>query len=305
MRISFKESFIAAAQDQLIDRREWAELKRLGQEAIAEKAPDAYIARHALPYLDQFQTKTRIQYGIPGQAISFDFTPAYSELDGVPGATAREQVQYLSQNDNLPETLNDGHRCGAGALVNSWLLLGGSFEDLAQKLNLGKEQKNLNYQNVHLAQEALYTYANTNGQDGLTTSYNYSYRGDQILSPQLQGEIKAAIDLLGLKSQILMGDRVSTVYQRRDKVEGFWQAQPSGILLTGVHLNTQTGELLPPTSTAAINHFVAIYQHEGAYTLVDTGASDNGRGNSSRTLSPEQLDLFVHQAATHVVALHR
>ncbi len=305
MRISFKESFIAAAQDQLIDRREWAELKHLGQQAIKEKAPDAYIAKHALPYLDQFQQKTRIQYGIPGQAITFDFTPAYSELDGVPGATAREQVQYLSQSDNLPQTKSDAHRCGTGALVNSWLLLGGSFESLAQKLNLSPDQQSLNYQNVHLAQDALYTHANTNGQDGLTTSYQYSYRGDRIVTPQFQGEIKAAIDLLGLEAKVLVGDHVSQVYQRRDKVERFWQEQPNGILLTGVHMNTQTGELSPPGSTAEINHFVAIYQHEGVYTLVDTGASDNGLGNSSQTLSAEQLEQFVHQAATHVIALHR
>lgn len=305
MPVGFQERLVNAAQDQIIDRREWQELRALGQRAIDGKHSDDWIARHTLNYLDQFKGQTRIQYGIPGQTLNFSFTPAYSELDSIPGNSPAEIVSHISQSDNLPETTSDNSRCGAASLLNAWLLLGGRFEDAAGRLGLSASQRDLTYQNMHLAQDALYQRSNTNGRDGLTSGLSFTHSQGQILSVTLDDEIQSAIQLLGLKAQPLSGDSVADFNQRRGSVGRFIARNPFGVLLTGIHLDTQSGELKAVSRQHPMNHFVVIHRQGGAFYLVDTGASDNGVGNSRRQLSADEVERFVYNTPAHVIGLTR
>lgn len=259
------------------------------------------MSNQVLGYLDKFKAETQIRYGIPGQTLSFTFTPAYAETDAVPGATAREQVSHISQSDTLTETDDDYQRCGAASLINALLLLGGDFGAAANKLGL--TGSNLTYANLHQAQEALFDFANTDGSGGLGSSYSYSYSGDTLRSVELRGEVTAALDKIGLQGEILLGSTVSGLHQRKPAVEAFWRSKPDGVLLVGIHLDTETGALSSPTASTRQNHFVTVFKQDGKYLLADTGASDNGAGNSLHELSQQQLEDFVYQTSAHVIGV--
>ena len=86
-----------------------------------------------------------------------------------------EAIANISQNDKLSSTFNDNNRCGAASMINAYLLLGGSFADAAGKFNL---EKDFTYKNVHLLQEKLYEYANSDNKAGLVSSYRYFYNNN-------------------------------------------------------------------------------------------------------------------------------
>ncbi|MBF2052881.1 MAG: hypothetical protein IGS03_05365 [Candidatus Sericytochromatia bacterium] len=205
----------------------------------------------------------------------------------------------------MPETLSDDSRCGAASLLNAWLLLGGRFEDAAGRLGLSVSQRSLTYQNIHLAQDALYRHSNTNDRDGLTLGLSYTHRQGQILSVTLDNEIQDAIQLLGLKAQPLSGETVDGFNQRRASVGRFIARNPFGVLLTGIHLDTRSGALKAVSDQYPMNHFVVIHRQGGAFYLVDTGASDNGMGNSRRQLSSDEVERFVYNTPAHVIGLTR
>ncbi|PKL75934.1 MAG: hypothetical protein CVV27_12810, partial [Candidatus Melainabacteria bacterium HGW-Melainabacteria-1] len=244
-------------------------------------------------------------YGIPGATLNFAFTPTYSEADEIAGKTPAEQVANISQSDTLSETQQDAHRCGAGALLNAWLLLGGSFQQAAMRLGLSTQQRSLTYQNMHMAQEALYTHSNTDGRDGLTSSLNYSHRQGQIVSSRLSQEVAVAIDHLGLKATPLMGPTTESLHQRQSAVAQFFSQHPQGVLMAGIHLDPDSGVLHSVSDQHAMNHFVAIHREAGDFYLVDTGASDNGAGNSRHKLSSEDMQGFIYQTPAHVIGLTR
>lgn len=302
---NFRATLIQLSQDHLIDRADWQTLKAAGAEANKHKgSADASLARQVLAFLDSTSGVTRIRYGIPGQKLEFDFTPAYAEGDPIPGATPLEKVGNISQRDNLPETVSDGSRCGAASLLNAWLLLGGSLGEANRKLGLSGDE--LTYANLHKAQEALFVTVNTDGNDSLSSSFGYTYRGDTLISTELRGEIKQGIDKLGLKGDLLTGSAVSSLSQRQQAVDSFWKSHPEGVLLTGVYLDTATGALRSPSAAEPQNHFTVIFQQQGQlYYLADTGASDNGANNSLHKLSQDQLAGFVYQSSGHVIGLTR
>lgn len=305
MPVGFRDTLISAAQDHVIDRREWQELRAMGQKSIANRDKEAWMARQVIPYLDQFKRTTEIKYGIPGAALQFSFTPTYSELDELPGKTAVEQVSNVAQRDTLSETNDDTNRCGAGALLNAWLLLGGQFGEAAERLGLSATQRNLTYQNLHLAQEALYDSANTDGSDGLTSSFSFSHRRGTIVSTTLTQEVAAAVNKLGLKANVLVGETKETLHQRQGNVEKFFAQNPQGVLMAGIHLDTTSGDLTSVSAENPMNHFVLVHREGQDYYLVDTGASDNGAGNSRRKLDADQMKGFIFQTSAHVMGLTR
>lgn len=307
----FRQRLDAVARDQVIDRRDLQDLKSalVASKEAAPNSQDVRTGEHLLGFLDTFQTTTQIRYTVqdPPQAVlySFTLTPNYSENDTVPGNTPEEQVAHLSQNDSLPETNDDNSRCGAASLLNAWLLTGGRFEDAARRLGMPSTQQSMTYGNVHRLQEAIYDRANYNGVPGLTTELSYTHRDGQLVTSTLGGEITTGAELLGLKTQPLTGTNTQRLHERKAAVESFLNQNYRGVLLVGVHLDTASGEVRTVSNNRPQNHFVTAYRRNGAYTLVDTGASDNGARNSARTLDRRQVEDLIMQGQGHVVGLTR
>lgn len=95
----------------------------------------------------------------------FDFTPTYSENDIIEGETAFDIVSNITQSDVLLETKTDGNRCAPSSLLNSYLLMGGNFENLAKKFGV---EGDLTYKNVHLLQDKLYTNGKISAKEGFS-----------------------------------------------------------------------------------------------------------------------------------------
>ncbi|MGV3523099.1 MAG: hypothetical protein ACO1RX_02685 [Candidatus Sericytochromatia bacterium] len=302
---SFRTELINRTQDGVLDRSEWKALRELGQQSIATKQADSWLAEHAIPYLDGFSESTQIRYGIPGKSLSFNFTPHYSESELLPGDNMRTKLSHVAQRDTLGDTDSDGSRCGAASLLNSYLLLNQPFEKAAEQLKLPSDQRSLTYGNLHRAQHALYQSANTDGEDGLTSSFGYTHRAGKIESRSLHGEIASGLKTLGLTGRILTGPTTERLHDRTEAVTDFWKQHPQGTLLVGVYLDTTSGELQSIDGSQRQNHFVTVFREGETAYLLDTGASDNGAGNSLRTLNADELKAFVHTTQGHVIGVHR
>lgn len=304
---NFRTTLIQLSQDKVIDRVDLERLREVGakvrEDKKTAKSDDAWIAKQVLGYLDKFTDATNIRYGIPGQTLEFTLTPAYSESDRIPGDSVRAQLSYVSQSDNLPETDDDHQRCGAASLMNAYLLLGGDFFEASRRLGLDNSSE-LTYGNLHRAQEALFDAADSGG-NGLSSSFSYTHRKGDIVSVTLNGEVTTALDKLGLKGEPLLGSTIKTMHDRTEAVKAFWEKSPEGVLLTGVYLDTATGALRSPGDNEAQNHFVTVFRDSAGHYLLDTGASDNGRGNSLHNLSPEQIDGFVNRTSGHVIGVSK
>lgn len=307
----FRQRLDTVSRDQVIDRRDLQDLKTALQASkeVAPNSQDVHTGEHLMGFLDTFKTTTHIRYTVQDHSqpvlYSFALTPNYSEADAVPGQTPEEQVAHLSQNDSLPETNADNSRCGAASLLNVWLLTGGRFEDAARRFGLPSTQHSLTYGNAHRLQEAIYNSVNRDGVAGLTTQLSYTHRDGQLVTTQFGGEITAAAEILGLKIFPLTGTTTHTLHERKAAVDTFLNQNYRGALLVGVHLDQSSGELLSVNANRPQNHFVTAYRRNGTYTLVDTGASDNGARNSSRTLDRKQIDALIMQGQGHVVGLAR
>ncbi|MEZ0372711.1 MAG: hypothetical protein ACAI44_26710 [Candidatus Sericytochromatia bacterium] len=299
---SFRASLIQLSRDGVIDRPDLQQLRAAGKRA-RKGSDDAWMAQQVLAFLDKYTEPRQIRYGIPGQQLDFAFTPAYAESDVIPGESVRQKLSRVSQADTLTQTDDDGNRCGSASLLNAWLLLGGNFAEAAARLGLEGENDELTYARLHTAQEALFDAVNTDGSEGLSTSYSITHRGNEVVALEPRGEVWDAIDKLGLTGELLLSRKLDALHQRQEIVSDFWQRHPQGVLLTGLYLDVETGALRSPSADERQNHFVLVFQDADKRYLLDTGASDNGVGNSLHELSPEQFEGFVYQNAGSVIGL--
>ncbi len=311
----FRQTLINLTADRVLDRRELTDLRKAA-ESTQKEAPgsaDAQIAEQTLRFLESHKSENSLRMELPeGSArrnLEFLFTPAYAETDLVPGSTAREQVAYLSQSDSLSETTHDGNRCGAATLLSAHLLMGGSFNEAAQRLGLPSDQRSFTYGNAHRAQEKLYQVANSDSNPALNAAYSYGVeRGTgKIVSAVSDGEIAVGAAALKMGIQPLLGSHQSTLNQRREQVDSFWREHPQGVLQVGVNLNTQTGVLSPPdaNSGSAQNHFVVVYRHQGQYVMLDSGQRSNGTTAAAKPLSAAEYSRFVNTSTGTVNGLWR
>lgn len=306
----FRKELIQASSDGVLDKAEWQALKKTAEAVKANepKSADAHLANQVMPFLDSVQVQTRIGYTLNGPdktQLQFNFTPHYSESEPVPGRTPREQLNYISQRDTLPETNDEGNRCAAASMLNAFLLLGGSFSDAASRLGLPSQQREMTFGNVHRAQEALYDFASGGSSAGLSVELQQTHLNGQLLSVELQGDIVKAAQKMGLKATALHGKTPDTFHQREEAVKNLFYRNPSAVILVGVNLNQQTGALSTPDGQMPENHFVTVFRDQGKYYLADTGASDNGKGNAVRELSTDQLKTFVYQTPGSVLGISR
>lgn len=295
-------------QDSVLDRSEYQALQTYQQTLVKEKTPDTYIGDHVLNSLSRYQNRTSMSFRLPDRpdAIRFDFTPAYSEGDLLTGALIEDKMGNVSQKDNLPQTDDDSNRCAASAVLTAFLISGGGFADALKALGMSQAPV-LNYENIHLAQEKIYDLSNSDNREGLSlsASYRHQVQSGKIVSASAEGEVVNAAKLLGLEVKAILGDTLNTRYQRKPQIDSFFARNPRGSLLVSVHLDTQSGAVLPTDDTHAVNHAVIVYKRQGNYYLLDSGGSYNGMGNSRKALSPSEMSALTFTSTGTIFGLIR
>lgn len=295
-------------QDNYLDRGEFQSLKTYQQELKTQKTPATYVGDQVLKSLESYEQRTHIRFRLPApvNTVSFDFTPAYSEQDVLPGKNIEDRLSHVSQKDNLLTTDDEGSRCAAASVLSAFLLSGGSFADALKKLDLPMAPV-LNYENMHLAQEKLYDLSNQDGSPGLSLSASFRYQNSsgRITQVTAHGEVLDAAKTLGLKAEAILGSTRDTRYERREQIESFFARNPRGNLVVSVHLNTATGEVLPADDTHAVNHAVVVYKRQGVYYMLDSGGSYNGMGNSRKTLSLSEMSALTFTSTGSIFGLTR
>ncbi|MBF2054193.1 MAG: hypothetical protein IGS03_12145 [Candidatus Sericytochromatia bacterium] len=303
----FEQALLEYTRDKVLDQREYEYLKTLPRYRLSEQ--DRYLAEHFLGFVDRHKGFIKIQYsfyqGDRPVTLNFAFAPTYSEDSPVAGSSPREVLGNLSQNDTLAETLADGERCGAAALLSAHYLLYGSFQQAFARLNI--QASVATYRAVHLAQERLYNYANTDGQAGLTSAFRYTvYEDGRVENPLASGETVQAAKLMGLRLQPLIGQHKDSLYQRRQVVNNLWTLYPEAVLLVGVYLDDKTGTVRSPEGERyPQNHFVLVFREAGRYWMLNSGGVDNGNGTALIPLSLQQMDGFVYRTTGSLDGLTR
>ncbi|MBT9546482.1 MAG: hypothetical protein IV090_13920 [Candidatus Sericytochromatia bacterium] len=305
----FRQAFVQAASDKLIDKPELNQLRQIKND-LQKTAPGsepARVAARTLQSLDSYTGTTRVNQPIAqadGKPLYYDFkfTPTYGEAEAVPGKTPLEIVSHLSQGDELAETKQDNVRCAAATVLNAYLLLGGKFEDLPAKLGLKLESSDLTYGNAHRVQEAIYLKANVNGGDGLniSDSNRYDFQIGRITRPEVVGESRIAANLLGLKTHALMGPTREKMTEREPAVKAYLAQNPKAVF----YLTVQGGPpVRAPQEYDKYNHAVTVYHEKGKFYLLDTGVNDNGAGRAMKPLNPAQVKELLYDNKGYVFGL--
>lgn len=305
----FRPAFAQAAADKLIDRSELQQLRELKSQ-LQKTAPgseEARVASRTLQNLDSYKGTTRVNQPVQqadGKTVYFDFslTPTYSEKERIPGKNRLEIVANLSQGDSLPDTIEDNSRCAASTLVNAYLLLGGDFAALPDKLGLKLDNHDLTYENVHRVQEALYTQANVQGGKGLNIadSNRYEPGTGRITRPEIVGESRIAANKLGLTTHALMGPTRETMTQREQAVKDFIAKYPKAPMYVTVHGGPP---VTAPADFEKYDHAVTIYHEKGKFYLLDTGVNDNGASRALSVLSPDRVKELLYDNKGFVFGL--
>lgn len=302
--INFKNSFVSSVKDKVLDKNELLQLNELAKNP---KIKDKELAKYLINDLNRYKDTTNLIYNLGGpmgkvEQISFLLTPAYSENEKIPGKNILEIVSNISQTDTLTETDGEGSRCVAGSTLNAYLLLGGSFDSIASKFDVDKE---LTYKNVHLVQEKIYDMANLDNQPGLAMGDSYSYNPatGKISGIEYNGEIKDALQKIGIEAKPLLGENINSINDRSKAVNEFMKSNPNGVLQVGVYMDTSTGNLHSPSDTKVQNHAVLIFKRNDKYYLADTGTNTNGAGKSLTEISKENFAGFAQYTSGTVHGL--
>lgn len=296
---AFTDAVYTLIKDGVLDSSDYQYLNS-NRHALGTNEFERYFSDQFLSYLKRHRNLTRLKYKYRKQGrlytMNFVFSPTYSESQRIPGNQTRTVLSHISQHDNLKETREDGNRCGAATLLNAYYYLHYDFHGAFQKLGITPQYSvSVTYKDIHLAQEKLYTYANTDRQAGLVAGTKYSYYSSgAIFNVRPHGEILRGATLLGLKLHPLMGPTQQQAYQRSSTVEQFWKKHRRGALMVGVHLNPQSGKLSVPTSFNAQNHFVLVLKDRGRYYLLNTGVVNNGDGSALKSLSQNEVKSFIY-----------
>ncbi len=290
--ISFRDKFIEYIKnDDVLDKDEIESLKNMAKNP---KVKDHQLAENIIKDLDKFGEITNLNYTLMEGARKYDlkfvFSPNYSEKNKILG-NKYEVVANIAQGDNLRETDDDSFRCGAGSLLNAFILLDGDFSKLAHSYGVETE---LTYKNTHLLQEKIYDFVKETDGDGLHSSYSFSYdlRG-KISNIVPKGEIFNATKSIGLNLQVLIGAYRETINKKSEAVNKFLTENPNGVLQVGVHMDTKTGQISNPEKEGQ-NHFVVIFKKDEKFFVADTGQLENGAGKNVRELSQNEFENLTN-----------
>jgi hypothetical protein len=297
---SFADLLINLSTDGVLDRQDYLKIKQEAKNINGMSEEDKQLASHFLKFISKHKQFVRITYRFyrsskDATRLDFFFAPNYTEAEQIAGTTWQEVLSHISQNDTLSETHQDRYRCGASALLSAHFLLKQEFASAFELLGVPLKLPRPTYQEVHLAQEALYNYANTDNQPGLVSAVRYAiYPDGSISNPVSEGEIQRGADLLKLKLEPLIGKTRKTIYQRKDVIQRFWRKNPQGVLLVGVYLNENSGDIFPPAPGKVQNHFILVFRQGNDYFWVNSGVSDNGGGKALKKLSSSDLTRYLY-----------
>lgn len=290
--VSFRNRFIEYTRDKVLDKNEFTKLSDLQKN---EKPKDYRLGDAVLTDLSKYKNTVQMNYTFdPTQDIKFTFTPTYAEKDRITGRDMYQVVSNISQNDTLEQTKSDGDRCAASMLLSAYLIMGGSFEDVAKKFGIDKE---LTYENVHLLQDKIYQKANTDNQEGLTSGFKYSYKGTskEITKVEATGEMYKIAPELNIKFTPMLGSSVDRINQRKDNIDKFFLSNPKGTLNVGVHLEEATGDILPPDNNLRPqNHAVLVFKRDEKFFMADSGKINNGDGRNIKQLETNEVTSLVY-----------
>lgn len=302
--ISFKNSFIELAKDNLIDKKDLSELQNIAKNT---KIKDKELANHVINNLNRYKDTTKLSYSLNDpigktQQINFTFTPTYSEDEKIPGQNILEIVSNISQSDNLNETNDDGNRCAVGSLVNAYLVMGGDFKNIADSFSINSD---MTYKNVHLLQEKIYDTANTDSRSGIKSGLSYSYNptNGKITNIKYEGELSQVTAKIGVEMKPIAGPTIQDLYNRKDSVADFMKNNPKGVFQVGVHMDVNNGDLFTPTADKPQNHAILAFKKDEKYYLLDTGTTTNGDNRGLREINKDTFSAFVERTGGTVYGL--
>lgn len=302
----FDQALYQYTQDGVLDGQEYAYLRQLSGQSLPDQ--DLALARHFLGFAGKHSGFIRMTYSYYRSSnqitLKFAFAPTYSEDSQIQGSTSRELLGQISQNDVLSETTADDKRCGAAALLSAHYLLYGNFEQAFNRLNI--QSQGLSYRSVHMAQEALYRLANTDGQPGLVSMFRYTlYTNGNVDKPIADGEIKEAARAIKLKVHPMIGPRKDRFNERQQAVQAFWRMYPEAAFLVGVNLDEKTGIIRAPMNSYPQNHFVLVFKQNNSIWLLNSGVLDNGNRSALFALKEAQIQSMLYRTTGSVDALTR
>jgi hypothetical protein len=216
----------------------------------------------------------------------------YAETDPLPGADMPTRLAHVSQLDLLADTTGDHERCSCAAALTGYLLLGGSFPDVAARFGIGPE---LTFANVHRVQEALLRAANVDGEaNGVLGSVVPEYDGDDRLTGwhlNDKDEFHHVLAALDLTAEPLLGP---TRARRSDRSAGLAAALAAGeptVFVFGCHGGMADGAIAPPDATHEANHYALAYVAGGRSWLFDSFRRPGKLAR--RELSAEEMSAYV------------
>lgn len=296
--VLFEPRFRQAIEDQVLDRREFLELLALSKTELEPE--DAFLAQNLLQLLNNYASLVRLSfhytYAHRQYYASFLFSPTYAEEELIVGVTPAQLLSRISQQDLLAETKGDGFRCGAAALLAAHYLLYGNL-NAAFNL-LGMPAGPLTYKKMHLAQEALYQLANSDGIPGLNQRVVYqTLPNGEIRVYSNEGEIVIAGQKLGLKIIPLNPLVLDKPKEKSRAILDFWNLHPQASVLLGVYLDPETGQVSQPNqSNKAQNHFVLIFLQNRHIWMYNSGVLNNGLYTASHPLSVQEVEELILQS---------
>jgi hypothetical protein len=302
----FRQTFIELSTiDGFLDKNDLRILKRL---SLSSYISDSDFAKETISNLSKYKTRTKLEYTIfdeefdEERVLNFTITSTYSERDVIAGKSDIEIISNISQRDNLNETISDGDRCAAASVLNSYILMGGKFADLAKKYNVDTR---LTYKNVHLLQEKIYNAGNSDKSPGIYSGFKYIYyETGEISNIRPSGEIIDLVKISGIKIKPILGNNLNSINSRKKQVENFFKMYPKSTIQVGVYLDLGNGSISNPLSLEQQNHVITIFKRNGIFYYSDTGNIDNGDGRNVKKMTSSEVYNLLYETSGIVMGLY-
>lgn len=302
----FEQRLKTSIEDHYLDKKEYLALQRFQSNCLDSE--DCALAEHFNGFLkDKMDYMSiRYRYQIKGldQTLLFDFAPTYFENQLIPGKTIPELLSHIAQRDILAVTEADSFRCTASALIAGHLIYYKSPSLLFQQLGLNNRP--LTFQTLHLLQEYLYQQANTDKQPGLSIQIYYQVNKDKTVKIISQnGEVNSAAALMGFQLEPLNIKYADDLKNRQQIIVNLWKKYTHVPLLVGVHLNEQTGQIFPASTTHIENHSVLIFRSAPYIYMYNSGVLNNGDGSALSQLNFEELKRLLFYSKSSVLIMQK
>ncbi|MBC6401010.1 MAG: S9 family peptidase [Ekhidna sp.] len=226
---------------------------------------------------------------------------AYSEKEELPGDTREEKLKHVSQIDKLSATKNDYARCSASASLNAFLIMDGDWGKMNKKFGLSKE---LTFENVHKLQDTIVIVAKSDGEDGIYGSFKPKWDKKSRLAGWRTPEGVELPDVLkafNFEYEPLFGPTKEKEYHKKGAVEAFFDENPSGAILMGVHEVMNAYKSEPIGENAPGNHYIMCYKRDGEYRFIDTWRKPGSYSNG--VFTKEEVENMLFKTENMLVGL--